>query len=97
MKIKCNNVGAGFPRPIALITERGGENPPLRQVMWLRLIFKGHKPTAKLKAPLTRRKDRVVMIEKGIVMHGKTFVKKLLFVFVMLSLIGYFACQTYAQ
>jgi len=42
-KIKCNNVGAGFPRPIAWITDRGGENPPLRQVMWLRLIFKGHQ------------------------------------------------------
>ena len=39
LKNKCNNVGAGFPRPITLITERGGENPPLRQVMWLRLIF----------------------------------------------------------
>jgi len=44
LKIKCNNVGAGFPRPIAWLTERGGANPPLRQVMWLRLIFKGHQP-----------------------------------------------------
>jgi len=42
-KIKYNNVGAGFPRPIAWITDRGGENPSLRQVTWLRLIFKGHQ------------------------------------------------------
>jgi hypothetical protein len=32
-----------------LIMEMGGENPPLRQVMWLRLIFKDHKPTAKFR------------------------------------------------
>jgi len=25
-----NSVGAGFPRPIALLTDAGGENPPLR-------------------------------------------------------------------
>src|SRR5262247_3550005 len=42
LKIKCNHVGAGFPRPIALITEMGGENPPLRQVTWLHLFLKDH-------------------------------------------------------
>src|SRR5262247_4027950 len=31
LNINCNNgVGAGFPRPIALVTDAGGENPPLR-------------------------------------------------------------------
>jgi hypothetical protein len=35
-------VGAGFPRPIARVTDQGGENPPLRCIAWLRLIFKGH-------------------------------------------------------
>src|SRR5262245_1098509 len=38
-KIKRNHVGAGFPRPIASITDPGGENPPLRWIAWLRLIF----------------------------------------------------------
>src|SRR6266498_567622 len=28
--IKYSNVGAGFPRPGASITDAGGENPPLR-------------------------------------------------------------------
>jgi hypothetical protein len=36
-------VGAGFPRPIARGANQGGENPPLRRIAWLRLIFKGHK------------------------------------------------------
>jgi hypothetical protein len=45
MKIKCNNVGARFPRPIASIRDPGGENPPLRWVALLHLIFfKDHKP-----------------------------------------------------
>ncbi len=35
-KIKRNHVGAGFPRPIASITDPGGENPPLRWIAWLR-------------------------------------------------------------
>ncbi len=42
-KIKRNHVGAGFPRPIASITDPGGENPPLRWIAWLRLIFKDHQ------------------------------------------------------
>ena len=41
--IKRNHVGAGFPRPIASITDLGGENPPLRWIAWLRLIIKDHK------------------------------------------------------
>src|SRR5262245_60015639 len=47
-KIKRNHVGAGFPRPIASITDPGGENPPLRWIAWLRLIFKDHKRRARL-------------------------------------------------
>jgi hypothetical protein len=42
-KIKRNNVGAGFPRPIALITDPSGENPPLRWIALLRLFFKIHQ------------------------------------------------------
>src|SRR5262245_12708279 len=57
LKIKCDNVGAGFPRLVALITERGGENPPLRQVMWLRLIFKDHQPTAKIRRRYAVKED----------------------------------------
>src|SRR5262245_46085850 len=48
LKIKRNHVGAGFPRPIASITDPGGENPPLRWIAWLRLIFKDHKRRARL-------------------------------------------------
>jgi hypothetical protein len=36
-------VGAGFPRPIARVTDQGGETPSLRWIAWLRLIFKDHK------------------------------------------------------
>jgi len=45
LKIKRNHVGAGFPRPIASITDLGGENPPLRWIAWLHLIIKDHQPT----------------------------------------------------
>jgi hypothetical protein len=49
LKINCNNsVGAGFPRPIALITDAGGENPTLL----LDYLLKDHKRTVKFKAPL---------------------------------------------
>jgi hypothetical protein len=38
-------VGAGFPRPIAWIIELGGENPPLRPIVWGGLILKDRQPT----------------------------------------------------
>src|SRR6266508_6740403 len=57
LKIKCNNVGAGFPRPTLRSRRWGGENPPLRQVTWLRLIFKDHQPTGRLaKVPASRER-----------------------------------------
>jgi hypothetical protein len=43
-----NNVGAGFPRPIALITDAGGENPPLlRTATAMRVESTAIRPTAR--------------------------------------------------
>jgi hypothetical protein len=30
-------VGAGFPRPIAWVPNKGGENPPLHRIAWAQL------------------------------------------------------------
>ena len=38
-------VGAGIPRPIALITNAGGESPPLRGRTCIRLFFADHEVT----------------------------------------------------
>src|SRR5262249_56989258 len=44
LKINCDNsVGAGFPRPIARITDGGGENPPLHRISWLPYFFKNYR------------------------------------------------------
>jgi hypothetical protein len=42
-KNKYDHVGTVFPRPIASITDQGGESPPLRLIARLQLIFKDHK------------------------------------------------------
>jgi len=50
-------VGAGFPRPIARVTNQGGENPPLRWIAWLRLIFNSHQPMVGVKCFYRRVSD----------------------------------------
>jgi hypothetical protein len=47
-------VGAGFPRPIAWIIDRGGENPPLQ--CWAHYFFKRHKRRANFKSRCGGRK-----------------------------------------
>jgi len=49
LKINCNNsVGAGFPRPIALAPDTGGENPPLRycRIIYSKTISRHYKDNA---------------------------------------------------
>src|SRR5262249_50721878 len=73
LKIKRDNVGAGFSRPIASITNQGGGKPPPRRIAWSRLIFKDHKHMGWSGNISTSRERRL----NSIVAHatGKFFVQ----------------------